>query len=64
MGKTATRWIKEKTAEITLNWTSHVITDFAWSATTEQKNTKLNYSKDMFEHAPLNIKTRTSVPVR
>lgn len=56
--------IKEKTAEITLNWTSHVITDFAWSATTEQKNTKLNYSKDMFEHAPLNIKTRTSVPVR
>lgn len=56
--------IEDKTTEITLNWTSHIITDFAWSATTEQKSDKFTYSKDTFEHAPLNIKTRTSVPVR
>lgn len=56
--------IKDQTAEITLNWTSHIITEFAWSAKTEEKSYKISYSKDYFEHAPLTIKSKTSVPVK
>lgn len=56
--------IKDQTAEITINWTSHIITDFAWSAKTEEKSCKLSYSKDYFEHAPLTIKSKTSVPIQ
>lgn len=56
--------MEDETAEITLNWTSHIITEFAWSAKTEEKSVKLTYSKDSFEHAPLNIKTKSSVSVR
>ena len=56
--------IKDQTAEITIDWTSHIITDFAWSAKTEEKSYKISYSKDYFEHAPLSIKSKTTVPVK
>lgn len=56
--------MEDEKAEITLNWNSHIITDFAWSAKTEERSVKLSYSKDSFEHAPLNVKSRTSVSIR
>ena len=52
--------IKEETAEITLNWKSHIITEFAWSAKTEDKTAKIKYSKEYFEHVPSGIKARIS----
>lgn len=56
--------IDENDAKITLKWKSHVITDFAWSAKVEDKKAELAYSKDAFEHAPLNIKTKNAVQVK
>ena len=56
--------MEDEKAEITLNWNSHIITDFAWSAKTEERSVKISYSKDSFKHAPLNVKSRTSVSIR
>jgi hypothetical protein len=56
--------MEDETAEITLNWNSHIITEFAWRAETEEKSTKLSYSKDSFEHASLKIRSKTSVSIR
>ena len=56
--------IKEDNAKVTLKWKSHVITEFAWSATVEDKKAEFTYSKEGFEHAPLHIKSKTAVPVK
>lgn len=56
--------VKENNSEVTLNWKSHIITDYTWSANVEDKSYKFSYSKDYFEHAPLSIKSKTTVPVR
>lgn len=56
--------IEEKEAKVTLKWKSHVITDFAWSAKVEDKKIDLTYSKDAYEHAPINIKTKTAAKVK
>ena len=51
--------ITDNNAEVTLNWKSHVVTGNSWSSAIEDKTYKFNYSKDYFEHAPLNIKSKT-----
>ena len=56
--------ISEKSSEITLKWKSHVITGNSWSSSVEDKTYKFTYSKDYFEHAPLNIKSKVAAQVR
>ena len=55
--------ISEQTAELTLNWKSHIINGNAWRADIEDKSYKISYNKDEFEHAPLITKTKTTAQV-
>lgn len=56
--------IGEDNATVKFKWLSHVITGNFWSSATEQRSHSVSYSKDYFEHAPLNIKSRSVVRVR
>lgn len=52
--------IQENKAEITLKWKEHVISGYNWLAETHERTVSISYSKDYFEQAPLNLKSKTS----
>ncbi len=51
--------ITDQSAELTLQWKQHIISNFGWQDEVEDKSHKMLYSKDYFEHAPLTLKSKT-----
>lgn len=56
--------IPEKSAEVSIKWKSHVIVGNSWTSSIKDNTLQFTYSKDYFEHAPMSVKSRTTVPVK